>query len=223
MQTETYKDNKLNGISTYYKYDICEKNTRKKDIPETKGTSKEDCIYHIREVTYKDNSPIKEVIYDTDKKGAREEYLYKQGSVYQKRYYDTEGKLLGTYYALDFNNDYGISVSYYKKPMRPKRVARIKDGFEWYSYAYYPNRQQRSSFDTIQKVKTYYDEKGNVMGTLQYKGELDQLSIHHGKLFKFYSDEKTVKRIETYEAENLVNSKDFNTYSILIREQILRA
>ncbi|SIS73418.1 Antitoxin component YwqK of the YwqJK toxin-antitoxin module [Zobellia uliginosa] len=219
MQTETYTNNKLNGLCTYYKYDTCKKNTHKKDIPETKETPKENCIYHIREVAYKDNSPIKEIIYDTDKKGAREEYFYKQGSVYKKLFYDTEGKLLGTYHALDFGNDYGTSVSYYKMPMRPKRIARIKDGFEWYAYAYYPNGQQRSSFDTIQKMKTYFDEKGKVIGTLQYKGELDQLSIYHGKLFKFYTDERTVKRIETYEAENLVNSKDFNTYSILIRER----
>ncbi|MDO6516594.1 toxin-antitoxin system YwqK family antitoxin [Zobellia uliginosa] len=219
MQTETYKDNKLNGVCNYYKYDTCKKNTRENDIPVSNGAAKENCIYHIWEVTYKDNSPIKEIIYDTDKKGAREEYFYKQGSVYKKLFYDTEGKLLGTYHALDFGNDYGTSVSYYKMPMRPKRIARIKDGFELYSYAYYPNGEQRSSFDTIQKLKTYFDEMGKVMGFLQYKGELSYLSILQGKRFEFYHDERTVRLIETYANEKRVNSKAFNIFGVLTSEK----
>ncbi|MGG6230754.1 toxin-antitoxin system YwqK family antitoxin [Tenacibaculum sp. SDUM215027] len=221
MQTETYKDNKLNGVSTYYKYVECDDKPAQKVISGVEyineASADDYCIYNIREITYKDNHHIKEIRYDTDKNGAREVYYYKKGRIHKKMYYDTNGKLIGTYYLPRNGNEYGVTVSYYSNPVRPKEITTIKEGYPLYTQAYYPNGQKRSSFDTIQKVKTYYDEKGKVMGKLQYEGELNKLLYYNGKRYTFYPDGKTIEKIETYDSEYLIKDEEYNG-GVLIRE-----
>ncbi|MDO6675007.1 hypothetical protein Q4517_05540 [Tenacibaculum sp. 1_MG-2023] len=221
MQMQTYKNNKLNGVSTYYRYDDCDDSNTNETIAGVeyvKETGADDyCIYSVREITYKDNHHIKEILYDTNKKGARKEYYYKKGHIYKKMYYDTNGKLLGTYHLPINGKAHGIRVIYYNKPMRPKEIIAVKDDYPMYAHAYYPSGKTRSSFDTIQKVKTYYDEKGKVMGKLQYEGELDKLLYYHGKRYTFYPDGKTIEKIETYDSEYLIKDEEYNG-GVLIRE-----
>ncbi|WP_299008682.1 hypothetical protein [uncultured Tenacibaculum sp.] len=221
MQMQTYKNNKLNGVSSYYRYDECDDKPAQKVTPEVaqikEAGADDDCIYNIREITYKDNHEIKQILYDTNKKGARKEYYYKKGHIYKKMYYDTKGKLLGTYYLPRNGKEHGVTVSYYNNPLRPKEIIAVKDDYPMYAHAYYPNGQKRSSFDTIQKIKTYYDEKGKVMGKLQYEGELDKLLYYHGKRYTFYPDGKTIEKIETYDSEYLIKVEEYNG-GVLIRE-----
>ncbi|MDE1207661.1 toxin-antitoxin system YwqK family antitoxin [Tenacibaculum larymnensis] len=221
MQTETYKNNKLNGVSTYYRYDDCDDNNTNETVAGVKyikeAGADDDCIYNIREITYKDNHHIKEILYDTNKKGARKESYYKKGSIHKKKYYDTNGKQLGSYHLSNNGNEHGIDVSYYNKPMRPKVVTTVKNGYPLYAHAYYPNGKKRSNFDTIQKVKTYYNEKGKVMGKLRYEGELDRLLYFHGKRYTFYPDGKTIEKIETYDNQYLIKDEEYNG-GVLIRE-----
>lgn len=200
-QEKTYKDNVLHGVSILYK-------------PRGPYGS-------FRETKYKNGKREKEVFFGVDRKGVRYENYMKEGRIFKSVYYDNEGKLIGSYH---FNNNddsgEGIQVSYYSDPMRVEKVKTIKDGYEVYSYSFYPNGQKRSSFDTDRKKETFYDEKGNVMGALQYEGKPERMLYLDGTRYEFYHDGRTVKKAETYEEGYQLNQKEYNTFGILICKEI---
>ncbi|MBC9797499.1 toxin-antitoxin system YwqK family antitoxin [Sinomicrobium weinanense] len=198
INEQTYKDNILHGVSTFYR-------------PwGSYGTR--------QEITYQNGKKKKEVFFDTDRNGIRFENYLEKERIVKSVFYGDEGELIGSFNAQEQE---GEKVSYYSNPMKVKTVVEIRDGSYKYSYSFFPNGQARSTFDTIQLKKTFYNEQGGRIGELQYESKQNGLFYLEGELYEYNTDGRTIGRIIGYENGRQTSVKEFNNNGILKREDIL--
>lgn len=215
LQQGNYKNNRLDGeyISTLAGKKIKAQFKNGKMVSgKTNNTFNNGRQYY----TEMRGDTIVNTIYDKDIEGARYE-RYNVGKQYDVliKYYDYDGKFMGQREPLSEGYIKGITVSYYKTPMRPMEVKYYKNGIQLGSTFYYCEDQVREEFSWDNELsKTFYSPKGEFLGKVNYVYDNNYLKPTEGTEYNFYSSYQEYKgelisSIREYAGGKLVKEQTF--------------
>ena len=160
---------------------------------------------------------ILNIIYDKDIKGVRYE-RYSVGDKYDVliKYFDNDGKLIGTRQKTSNGNPVGLEVTYYKTPMRPMEIWYYANGVKMGSTFYYCKDQVREEFKSDKELsKTFYNPDGEVIGKINYTFKNNYLKPLDGTAYLYYSSYREykgelIKHIREYSEGKLVKDQEFH-------------
>ena len=163
---------------------------------------------------YKDGDVVKMTTYGKSLQGIRFEEIYAGGDPYtasEVKYYDENGKYIGSQ---KINKDglyTGINVKYYASPMKVSCIENFSGQSTTYdmpteSKCYYGNGKLKKTYKSHGKTATevVYDESGKKIGSLEYRydKEMDMMSPYNGEKIEIDLYEKTKKIISILTYKN---------------------
>ena len=174
---------------------------------------------------YKNGEVVKMITYGKSLQGIRFEEIYTGVEPYtapEIKYYDENGKYIGS---RKINKDglyTGISVTYYADPMKLSCIENFPNGslanydMPAESRCYYGNGKLKKTYKSHGKTATevVYDESGKKIGSLEYRydKEMDMMTPYNGEKIEIdlYEKTKKIRSIVTYKNGKGLEGKYFD-------------
>ena len=162
---------------------------------------------------YKNSESVKTIVYDKDMKGIRYEIHYnKNNEESETKYFGEGGKLLGN--RVYKNDKYtGITVEYYKNPMRIANISKYGNGYNYdESTQFYENGKMafEEKYTQNSGTKKSYDLSGKSVGEITFKkSDYEEMIPWNGVDTYFSHSTQTIITATTYKDGKITHSKEF--------------
>ena len=173
---------------------------------------------------FKNGDVVKTIVYGKSLQGIRFEEIYAGGESYtptEVKFYDENGKYIGSQ-KINKNGVYtGINVKYYASPMKVSCIENFSGQSTIYdmpteSKCYYGNGKLKKTYKSNGKTATeiVYDENGKRIGSLEYRydKEMDWMTPYNGEKIEIdlYERTKKITSILTYKNGKGTEGKFFD-------------